>query len=108
MANEVRFVPTQWGQRQTDFLMVLLIADAQRDLSDLSAAAKSFLHGNESLPPLGHDPTFQPASRLWNYDLIARQGEYYNESQVCAPTTHQLYTPCAVCCAALVLNWKQL
>lgn len=34
-------------------------------------------------PPLGHDPTFQPASRLWDYDLIAREGEYYNTSQVC-------------------------
>ena len=78
-------------------MMPLLTADARRDLSDLSTAAKGFLYGNETLPPLGYDPTFQPASRLWNYDLIARQGEYYNESQVCPSPMQQLHTLSAIC-----------
>ncbi|KAL0029268.1 hypothetical protein WJX79_006326 [Trebouxia sp. C0005] len=39
------------------------------------------LYFQQTLPPLGHDPTFQPASRLWDYDLIAREGEYSNTSQ---------------------------
>ncbi|KAL0039208.1 hypothetical protein WJX77_011442 [Trebouxia sp. C0004] len=55
--------------------------DAKNDISNLTTAAKQFFSTRETLPPLGHDPTFQPASRLWDFDLIAREGEYYNTSQ---------------------------
>lgn len=44
---------------------------------------RTFFSTGGMRPPLGHDPTFQPASGLWDYDLIAREGEYYNTSQVC-------------------------
>jgi len=57
-------------------------ADAKNEISNLTTAAKQFFSTHETLPPLGHDPTFQPASKLWDYDLIAREGEYYNTSQV--------------------------
>ncbi len=59
-----------------------LAADAEIEISNLTTAARELFSTHVTLPPLGHDPTFQPASRLWEYDLIAREGEYYNTSQV--------------------------
>lgn len=59
-----------------------MAADAKDEISNLTTAAKQVFSTHETLPPLGHDPTFQPASRLWDYDLVAREGEYYNTSQV--------------------------
>ena len=59
-----------------------MAADAKIDVDNQTKWTKGFLHGNYSLPPLGHDPTFQPASKLWKYDLINHEGEYYNNSQV--------------------------
>ncbi|KAL0047060.1 hypothetical protein WJX82_005420 [Trebouxia sp. C0006] len=57
------------------------LTDAKDEISNLTTAAKQVFSTHETLPPLGHDPTFQPASRLWDYDLVAREGEYYNTSQ---------------------------
>lgn len=49
---------------------------------NLTKALERLLGKDEMLQPLGHDPTFQPASELWNYELIAKEGEYYNTSKV--------------------------
>ncbi|KAL3162410.1 hypothetical protein ABBQ32_010081 [Trebouxia sp. C0010 RCD-2024] len=57
------------------------LTDAQDDINNLTTAARTFFSNSEMWPPLGHDPTFQPASSLWNYALIAREEEYYNTSQ---------------------------
>ena len=62
--------------------ILMLSADAENETANLTTAAKTFFTRSELRPPLGHDPTFQPASRLWDYDLIAREGKYYNTSQV--------------------------
>lgn len=35
-----------------------------------------------TLEPIGHDPSFQPGSNLWNYELIGQEEEYYNTSKV--------------------------
>lgn len=64
------------------WLILHMSADAQNDIRNLTNTARTFFTRSEMRPPLGHDPTFQPASRLWDYDLIAREGEYYNTSQV--------------------------
>lgn len=78
---------------------MFLHADAEQYFDDLKSRARNYFQsGNQSLSPLGHDPTFQPASRLWNYDLIAREGEYYNESQV-PHETSMLIAHKNCCCA---------
>ena len=56
--------------------------NAKQNFNSLTCAVQSLLDGHKTVPPLGHDPTFQSASKLWRYDMVAREGEYYNTSEV--------------------------
>ena len=56
--------------------------NAEQNFNSLTSAVRCLLDGQKTVPPLGHDPTFQPASQLWRYDMIAREGEYYNTTEV--------------------------
>lgn len=56
-------------------------ADLRNDVSNYSASAAMYFMAHRTFAPLGHDPTFETTSRLWNYDLIGKEGEYYNTSQ---------------------------
>ena len=68
--------------------MYLDPADLQNDVNNFTAYAASYFKTHKTYAPLGHDPTFETTSRLWDYNLIAREGEYYNTtpvSQHCQP-----------------------
>lgn len=69
-------------------------ADLENDVSNFTAYAASYFQAHKTYAPLGHDPTFKTTSSLWDYELIGRQGEYYNTSQVAAAAL--LYHTCVV------------
>lgn len=66
----------------TVLTMYLDPADLQNDVNNFTAYAASYFKTHKTYAPLGHDPTFETTSRLWDYNLIAREGEYYNTTTV--------------------------
>ena len=73
-------------------------ADAQDDFNNFTASAASYFKTHKTVAPLGRDPTFETSSNLWNYQLIGREGAYYNTSQVSS----------WICCVACLAIASQL
>ena len=87
---------TLWYSHQLKWLSLQVSADAQDDINNLTMAARTVFNKNKMQPPLCLDPTFQSASSLWNNDLIGREEEYHNASQVLLLLPSSLSA--ALCC----------